>query len=88
MVWSQVDLHNDGTIPEMEAEAQVASAGTRGVVVKVGSLEHQPEVSVYLVRFEDAAGELGPPVGCFTEELTQDQSLADDLAGRATTATP
>jgi nitrogen fixation protein NifZ len=88
MVWSQVDLHNDGTIPEMDQDAQLASAGARGVVVKVGSLEHQPEVSVYLVRFEDAAGVLGPPIGCLGDELTQDQAFADALANREATEQP
>jgi nitrogen fixation protein NifZ len=83
MVWSQVDLYNDGTIPDLDQDAHLASAGARGVVVKVGSLEHQPEVSVYLVRFEDAAGELGPPVGCLADELTQDQALATSLASKA-----
>ena len=82
MVWSRVDLNNDGGIPELAPDAPLAGAGARGVVVKVGSLENQPEISVYLVRFEDAGGELGLPVGCFGDELTQDEALADALAGR------
>lgn len=80
MVWSQVDLYNDGTIPDLDQAAQLASAGARGVIVRVGSLEQQPEISVYLVRFEDAAGELGPPVGCLSDELTQDHTLVEALA--------
>ena len=76
MVWSSVELHNDGTVPGDEPQSLLAPAGTRGVVVKVGSLEHRPEVRVYLVRFEDASGVLGPSVGCFTEELTQEQPQA------------
>ena len=88
MVWSQVDIHNDGTIPDMEHDAQLASAGARGVVVKVGSLEHQPEVSVYLVRFEDSAGELGSPVGCLADELTQDEALFGALASPSSAEQP
>lgn len=83
MVFSRIDLQNDGSIPDIEPEAQLAGAGARGVVVKVGRLEQQPEISVYLVRFEDNAGELGPPVGCLSDELTQDEALASTLAARS-----
>lgn len=80
MVWSRVDLQNDGSFPEVDADTLLAPAGSRGVVVRVGSLEDRPEISVYLVRFEDASGVLGEPVGCFAEELTQDEALASTLA--------
>jgi len=73
MVWSAVDLRNDGTLPDLGPQALLAVSGARGVVVKTGSLEHRPEVRVYLVRFEDGGGVLGPAVGCFTEELTQEE---------------
>ncbi|MET0388560.1 MAG: nitrogen fixation protein NifZ, partial [Polyangiales bacterium] len=43
MVWSRIDLINDGTIPDLAAEASLAPAGTRGVVVNVGHLEAQPD---------------------------------------------
>jgi len=79
MVWSGIELRNDGTIPDLQEDALLASPGTRGVVVKVGSLQDRPEVQVYLVRFEDADGVLGPPVGCLTEELTQDEAFAASL---------
>jgi nitrogen fixation protein NifZ len=80
MVWSCIELRNDGTIPDVDEDGLLATAGARGVVVKVGCVEDHPEIGVFLVRFEDSAGELGPPVGCLTEELTQDQQLAAALA--------
>ena len=79
MVWSRVALQNDGSIPDLAENAQLAAAGARGVIVKVGSIEEQPEIPVFLVRFEDADAVLGPPVGCLKEELTQDEELARTL---------
>ena len=76
MVFSRIDIHNDGSVPEVEDNALLAAARTRGVVVRVGSVEHQPEVRIYLVCFEGADTVLGPPVGCFDRELTQDESPA------------
>lgn len=88
MVWSGVDLFNDGGIPEIDASALVAPAGTRGVVVQAGSLENRPEVRVYLVRFEGRDGTLGPPVGCLTEELTQEISTAFSAGAAPTPGSP
>ena len=76
MVFSRTDIHNDGSVPDVEERALLAAARTRGVVVRAGSVEHRPEVRVYLVRFEGADKVLGPPVGCFDSELTQDESPA------------
>jgi nitrogen fixation protein NifZ len=73
MVFSRIDLRNDGSIPDLPEDAPLAGSGARGVVVRVGSLERQPEIDVYLVQFEDAEGVLGPPVGCFADELTQER---------------
>jgi nitrogen fixation protein NifZ len=72
MVFARVALHNDGGVPEAEAEALLATAGTRGVVVRVGHVEAEPRQTLYVVRFEGADGVLGPPVGCLPEELTQE----------------
>jgi len=80
MVWSCIELRNDGSMPDMEADAVLVRAGARGVVVKVGRIQDHPEFEVYLVRFENTDGVLGPPVGCVTEELTQDEQLASTLA--------
>ncbi|MGK3993547.1 nitrogen fixation protein NifZ [Sorangium sp. So ce1024] len=72
LVFSRYDLFNDGGIPDAAPGALLAAAGTRGVVVKTGHVEAQPEIAIYLVRFEGADKELGPPVGCLAEELTQE----------------
>lgn len=71
IVFARETLQNDGGIPEIAEDAILAQPGTRGVVVQHGYLEADEREELYLVRFEDAAGELGPPVGCLPEELTQ-----------------
>jgi nitrogen fixation protein NifZ len=86
MVWSSCALRNDGTVPGLAEDAELAPAGARGVIVKVGHLEQEPEVSIYIVRFEDAAGVLGPPVGCTGDDLTQDQALVASLQSGAPSA--
>ncbi|HET7542572.1 MAG TPA: nitrogen fixation protein NifZ [Polyangiaceae bacterium] len=72
MVFAREALHNDGGIPDAEAQALLAPSGTRGVVVRVGHVEADPRQTLYLVAFEGADGELGPPIGCLPEELTQE----------------
>ncbi len=72
LVWSATGITNDGGIPGVAPDALLAGPGTRGVVVNRGHVEAEPEQEIYLVRFEDDAGNLGPPVGCLPEELTQD----------------
>ncbi len=72
LVYSRQDLFNDGGIPDLEEGALLAAAGTRGVVVKEGYVEAQPELRLYLVRFEGVDQLLGPPIGCLPEELTQE----------------
>jgi nitrogen fixation protein NifZ len=88
MVWSAVALRNDGSFPDVPPQAVMAEPGARGVVVKAGSLEHRPEVRVYLVRFENAEGVLGHPIGCFTEELTQDDPKVKPATKLATEPAP
>ena len=72
LVYATGEIVNDGGIPGVAPDALLAGAGTRGVVVNWGHVEAQPEQEIYLVRFEDEAGNLGPPVGCLPEELTQE----------------
>ncbi|PKO84816.1 MAG: nitrogen fixation protein NifZ [Betaproteobacteria bacterium HGW-Betaproteobacteria-11] len=82
IVFSRELLVNDGGIPGLAAEAVLATPGRRGVVVNIGHVEIDPDQQVYLVRFESAAGalgELGPPVGCLPDELTQDEAWAKAL---------
>ncbi|HXX66317.1 MAG TPA: nitrogen fixation protein NifZ [Polyangiaceae bacterium] len=74
LVFSRVDLYNDGGVPDVEEQGLLATAGTRGVVVKTGSAQARLEVRIYLVRFEGSDQVLGPPVGCLDEELTQDEA--------------
>jgi nitrogen fixation protein NifZ len=62
-------IHNDGSIPDLDEGALLASAGTRGVVVKTGHVEAAPDIDIILVRFEGEDDVLGPPVGCLVEEL-------------------
>jgi nitrogen fixation protein NifZ len=77
VIYSNVDIFNDGGVPDVEAEALIAPSGTRGVLLNVGHVEAEPEQTLYLVRFEDADGNLGPPVGCLPEELRVPSELAD-----------
>ncbi|MBL8489789.1 MAG: nitrogen fixation protein NifZ [Rhodocyclaceae bacterium] len=72
LVYSTAAIVNDGGIPEVAPDALLAIPGTRGVVVNWGHVEAEPEQEIYLVRFEDEKGVLGPPVGCLPEELTQE----------------
>jgi nitrogen fixation protein NifZ len=69
VVYAAHALSNDGSMPDYEEGALLAGAGTRGVIVMKGCLEENPERSVFLVRFEDAALNLGNPVGCWVEDL-------------------
>jgi nitrogen fixation protein NifZ len=69
-VFAASDIFNDGGIPNLPADALLARTGTRGVIVETGHLEEAPQRQVYLVRFEDAELNLGPPAGCWPEELS------------------
>jgi nitrogen fixation protein NifZ len=89
IVFSRELLVNDGGIPDVAADAVLATPGRRGVVVNHGHVEAAPEQEIYLVRFEGEAGvssNLGPPVGCLPEELTQDEVWAKLQQANATAA--
>ena len=78
MVFAATDLFNDelaedgsSLIPDIEPNALIAAAGTRGVVVNVGHVADLPKQDIYLVRFETGEEKtLGAPIGCLPEELT------------------
>lgn len=78
MVFATQDLYNEvdeetgeSAIPGIAAEALLAPAGTRGVIVNVGHVQELPDQEIYLVRFEiDAEGTLAEPIGCLSDELT------------------
>jgi len=73
MVFAAEDILNDGGMPGIEEEeGLIAAAGTRGVVVHFGVAEMDETQEIYLVQFENGPdGNLGHPVGCLPEELTQ-----------------
>jgi nitrogen fixation protein NifZ len=73
VVYAATALYNDGGLEEMAEGALLASAGTRGVIVRKGHLEEDEGRSVFLVRFEDAEKNLNPPIGCFAEELRAEE---------------
>jgi nitrogen fixation protein NifZ len=75
LVYAQHDLVSDGLVPDTQAGEVLVPHGARGMVIQVGNLEDHPEISVYMVRFEGADGDLGPALGCLTEELTQREEL-------------
>ena len=70
IVYAANEIRNDGGIPEIPGDAVISVPGTRGVVVNIGHLEQDPERELFLVRFEDANLNLGPPTGCWPEELS------------------
>ena len=75
LVFAAEDIINDGGMPGCEESGLIAPAGTRGVVVHYGHAELDPSKEIYLVRFESGAeGELGNPVGCLPEELSQPEA--------------
>jgi nitrogen fixation protein NifZ len=70
LVYAASDIYNDGGIPDLAEDALIAAAGTRGVILNIGYLEEDPDRELYLVRFEGEGLELGPPAGCWPEELS------------------
>ena len=79
LVYAAQDLFNEpveetgeSAIPDVAPDALLAPAGTRGVIVNVGQVEAMPEQEIYLVRFETGPdGNLGEPIGCLSEELSE-----------------
>ena len=68
-VYAARELRNDGSIPGIPENELIAEEGTRGVLINVDHIEEQPDVTLYLVRFENQDLSLGPPVGCWPEEI-------------------
>lgn len=77
MVFAATEIRNDGSVPDLPTEALIAKPGNRGVLLNTGHLEEQPNMTLYLVRFEDENHELGPPIGCWPEELSIEEPSAD-----------
>ncbi|PWB83300.1 MAG: nitrogen fixation protein NifZ [Methylocystaceae bacterium] len=62
-VRATIDLFNDGSYPEHEAEALLVKAGDPGEIVQVGR-HVESETTIYLVEFGDKL-----VVGCLEEEI-------------------
>lgn len=75
IVYAAVPFHNDGSFPGLEEDELMVPEGTRGVLVARGHVEHDPDRSILLVRFEDADKNLGPPIGAWPEELRAEADL-------------
>jgi len=73
IVYAASNILNDGSHPEVTENEIIAYRGTRGVLVNVGHLEENPDKELMLIRFETKDLTLGPPVGCWIEELTTEQ---------------
>lgn len=69
VVYAAHTIVDDGSMPDSEEGAVLASAGARGVIVMKGHVEEDPGLTVFLVRFEDQDLNLGKPIGCWTEDL-------------------
>lgn len=70
MVFALGQVLNDGSVPNLAEEAVIAETGARGVLVNKGHLEDNPDKRLYLVRFEDAEANLGPPIGVWEDEIS------------------
>jgi nitrogen fixation protein NifZ len=68
MVFSTTEIYSDGTVPGTTEGELIAHKNHKGVLVNIGYLEDNPEVELFLVRFEHELG-LGPAVVCGIEEI-------------------
>ncbi len=63
-VRAAIDLFNDGSYPDHEAEALLVKAGDPGEIVQVG--QHvETDTTIYLVEFQQQK----LVIGCFAEEI-------------------
>lgn len=77
IVYAASTITDDGSIPGGSEGDVLVQAGTRGVITMIGHVEEQPERSVFLVRFEDKALNLGNPIGCWVDDLMVEPKLVD-----------
>lgn len=71
MIFATTDIYNDGSVPDVPDETLFARTGTRGVLINTGHFEEQPNQTLFLVRFEDENNDLGPPVTCLQDEISE-----------------
>jgi nitrogen fixation protein NifZ len=69
VVYAAHTILDDGSMPGRTSGDVLVQQGSRGVIVKKGYLENDPNRSVFLVRFEDEALNLGLPIGCWSSDL-------------------
>ena len=69
VVYAAHPIIDDGSMPDSEEGRLLAESGRRGVIVMKGYVQEEPDRSVFLVRFEDDNLDLGPPIGCWLEDL-------------------
>lgn len=70
VVYARVEIRNDGSVPDAEEDFLFASPGSKGMLLNIGHFEENPNKELFLITFEDASGELGPPVACLAEEIS------------------
>ena len=70
VVYARVAIKNDGSVPNAEEDELFARPGDKGMLLNIGHLEEDPNQELFLVTFEDASGELGPPVACLADEIS------------------
>lgn len=68
-VYALVTIANDGSVPNFDIGEVFARPGTMGMLINTGHFEEYPDQALYLVSFEGASGELGPPVTCLAHEI-------------------
>lgn len=61
------DIMNDGTFPS--DQTLLVKKGTKGVIVQIGHLEESDDKLVFLIRFENDDKDIGPPIGCWEEDI-------------------
>lgn len=78
VVYAASHIYNDGGIPDYPNDALIAVPGTQGVIVNTGHYEEAPQRTIYLVRFENEKLDLGPPTGCWAEELSATRDVSSE----------
>ena len=73
VIYAKESIYNDGSHPELPENTLIAAPGTRGVLVNIGEIQieesSEEKRTLLLVRFEGEGLVLGPPVGCWPEEV-------------------
>ena len=75
-VMAAVRILNDGSVPHADPGEVFAEVGTVGMLVNIGYFEDNPTEELFLVCFQMANGELGPPVACLAQEIAPAPPLA------------